>query len=68
MVSTDLEIQHCEQTMNQELMIGRDNARDGKRKQFGFHVWLNEYRVTHDGVIIDSGQAIEELLEVYNEL
>ena len=65
---TLLKIVHCEEVLSQELMIGSDKARDGRRKRFVFHVWMNEYRVRHDGAIIDSGQAVEELLEVYNEL
>lgn len=68
MITTDLSIKHCEEVMDKELMIGRSDSRCGKRKQFGFHVWLNEYRVSLDGVVVDSGQAVEELLEVYNDL
>ena len=73
---TDLNIRHCEEVMNQRLMIGSDEAKNGERKRFYFHVWLNEYQVEHgshgsEKVIFsnrDSGQAIEELLEVYNSL
>lgn len=67
-----LTTEHCKEILNQRLLIGSDKASDGKRKRFYFHVWLNEYIVEHgshgDEKIIDSGQAVEELLEVYNEL
>lgn len=56
---------HCEEVLNQELMIGADFER---KKKFTFHVWINEYRVYHKGKCLDSGQAVEELLEVYNSL
>jgi hypothetical protein len=51
------------------VLIGSDRLRNRKgRKKFTFHVFLNEYRVYKDYEVIDSGQAIDELLEVYNEL
>ena len=69
---TDLNIRHCEEVMNRRLMIGSEDAKNGERKRFYFHVWLNEYQVEHGShgseKVIDSGQAIEELLEVYNSL
>jgi hypothetical protein len=56
-------------------MIGADDTVDGKRKQFTFNPWLNQYSVwvassTDKGylVCVDSGQAVEELLNVYNDL
>ena len=68
----ELTIKNCEVVLNQRLLIGSDTAQDGKRKRFYFHVWLNEYQIEHGligaGKIIDSGQAVEELLEVYNNL
>ena len=65
----DLKVEHCVQTLNQELLIGSDSLRNRKgRKKFTFHVFDNEYRVYKDYKVIDSGQAIEELLEVYNDL
>lgn len=64
----DLSEKHCKDVLDREIMIGRDAAKDGKRKQFGFNAWRNEYYVTHDNVIVDCGQAVEELLCVYNEL
>jgi hypothetical protein len=59
---------HCEEVLRNEILIGSDKAYDGTRKRFVFVPWMNEYRVKHDGTVIDSGQAVEELLEVYNEL
>lgn len=69
---SDLTTKHCEEVLNQRLLIGSDKARDGKRKRFYFHVWMNEYQIEHGShgaeKTIDAGQAVEELLEVYNEL
>lgn len=71
-MDTKLTVKHCEEVLNQRLLIGSDKARDGKRKRFYFHVWLNEYQVEHGSNgserIVDSGQAVEELLNTYNEL
>lgn len=68
----DLTTKHCEDVLNQRLLIGSDKAKTGERKRFYFHVWLNEYQVEYGShgneKVIDSGQAVEELLEVYNEL
>ena len=61
----ELTIDHCEESLSQEILIGLDS---GKRKKFTFHVWLNEYRVYRGKEVIDSGQAVEELLEVYNSI
>ena len=58
-----LETKHCEEVLNQELLIGLDY---GRKKRFTFHILDNEYRVWHNGECIDTGQAVEELLEVYN--
>ena len=69
---SDLDTRHVKEVLYQRLLIGSDKAIDGERKRFYFHVWLNEYQVEHGShsreKIIDSGQAVEELLEVYNEL
>ena len=62
---TQLEIKHCEEALNQELIIGSSHDR---KKMFTFHVWSNEYKVWKNGVVIESGQALEELLECYNSL
>ena len=65
----DLKVKHCVEVLNQELLIGSDQLRNRKgRKKFTFHVFLNEYRAYKDYEVVDSGQAIDELLEVYNEL
>jgi len=60
--------EHCAQSLDMEILIGSDRARDKRRKQFKFHIWLNEYRVYRGGNLIESGQALEELLETYNKL
>tara|TARA_R110000782_G_scaffold12895_4_gene38138 strand:+ start:4979 stop:5311 length:333 start_codon:yes stop_codon:yes gene_type:complete len=61
----DLGCHHCQEVLDRELLIGADSER-GKR--FTFHVLRNEYRVHHLGKVVDSGQAVEELLEVYNRI
>jgi hypothetical protein len=63
-----LTVDHCEEVMRKELIIGSDRARDGKTKTFTFHIWDNEYTITHGGTVVETGQAVEELLEVYNAL
>ena len=69
---SELTTRHCEEVLNQRLLIGSDVAKNSERKRFYFHVWLNEYQVEHGShgseKIIDSGQAVEELLNVYNGL
>lgn len=63
-----LEQHHIEQVLRQDLLIGSDTAHDGRQKRFVFNPWGNEYRVLHGGEQVDGGQAMEELLTVYNEL
>lgn len=69
-----LKVKHCEQALTQDLLICTDGI-----KKFTFHVWQNEYRVwvKEKGagsplwptwVIKDAGQALEELLNLYNDL
>ena len=60
-----LEMKHCHEVLNTELLVGSDSDR---KKRFTFQVLENEYRVYHNAEIVDSGQALEELLEVYNSL
>jgi hypothetical protein len=60
--------QDCKDVMRKEILIGADNATDGLRKRFMFNPWMNEYSIWYDGHRIGGGQAIEELLEEYNEL
>lgn len=64
-MNTDLTTDHCENILNTDIIIGSHGSR---YKKFTFNPWENEYRVWHHGKIIDSGQAVEELLEVYNAL
>ncbi len=65
----DLDIEHCKEALNTEIIIGSvADCRTGVNKRFVFHVWENEYRVYNRDVVVDAGQAIEELLEIYNNL
>lgn len=65
---TYLEIIHVQQSLSKPVLIGSDTAHDGKRKQFVFVPWEEEYRVMHGDREVCGGQAVEELLEAYNEL
>ena len=64
----ELTVKHCIDVLDAEICIGRDKALDKKKKEFSFNSLKNEYSVWHDDYKVDSGQAIEELLNVYNEL
>jgi len=65
----ELTIQHCKEALSQEIIIGSVfSLRTGVNKRFVFHVWDNEYRVYNRDVVVSSGQAIEELLDDYNNL
>lgn len=61
----DLEPRHVEEVLTRDILIGSDSARE---KRFMFNPWANEYVVYHKGIRVDAGQALEELLQVYNEL
>ena len=63
-----LELRHCEAVLRRDVTIGSDTARDGQQKRFVFTPWTNEYRIVHGGNDLDGGQALEELLDIYNEL
>lgn len=64
----ELQMKHVEEVLRNDVMIGSAIAHDGKNKKFVFNPWANEYRVIHGDVDIDGGQAVEELLAVYNDL
>jgi hypothetical protein len=59
---------HIEEVLGQNIQIGSDSTATGLRKQFVFNPWANEYRVLCGSEVVDAGQAMEELLVVYNEL
>ena len=63
MKNIPLELKHCKEVLSHELIIGYDSKIN---KRFTYHIWENEYRVYHNDKMIDCGQAVEELLEVYN--
>ena len=67
-INVDLEIKHCKEVLDAETLIGSSRAKDGRTKKFTFNMWQNEYRVWHGKEQVDGGQALEELLEVYNDL
>lgn len=65
---TELTFEHCHEVLRRDILIGSSYAKDGESKSFVFNPFFNEYRVKRGDKIIDSGQASEELLSVYNEL
>lgn len=68
MKNTELTLNDVKDVLSRELLIGSDNTKTGKHKKFTFSVWDNCYIVYADNKEIDSGQAIEELLNEYNDL
>jgi len=65
MKNITLELRHVEEVLTKDILIGSDSARE---KKFTFNPWANEYGVYHKGNRVDAGQALEELLQVYNEI
>jgi hypothetical protein len=81
---SELKLKHCTEALDREIVVGSTSKAGKDVKRFVFHVLENEYRVqvkkyrtssplSHKPEAIswktvDSGQAVEELLEVYNEL
>ncbi len=63
-----LELSDCRDVLDRETLIGTEIACGKKSKKFTFNTWKNEYSVWYDGKIVECGQAVEELLEVYNDL
>jgi hypothetical protein len=65
-----LTLQDCNDVISKEILIGADNTTDGFRKRFTFNPWMSEYSIWKNNIRINRGraQAIEELLEEYNEL
>ena len=61
----ELKVKNCVEVLDRELLIGSDSS---MKKSFTFNVFKGEYRVWHNGECIDAGQAVEELLEVYNSI
>ncbi len=61
----DLELRHIKEVLTKDILIGSDSTQE---KRFTFNPWANEYAVYHKGIRVDAGQALEELLQVYNEI
>ncbi len=58
-----LTIEKVKHALDRNILI----ACDGNKK-FTFNAWQNEYTVWYKTERVDSGQALEELLIVYEEL
>ena len=65
---TVVTIENCREVLTRDLLIGAASTLDGESKAFVFNPFCNEYRVMRGLKVIESGQAVEELLAVYNEL
>jgi len=65
---TQLTLEHCREVLTRDILIGAAYTLDGKSKAFVFNPFCGEYRVMRGLEVIDSGQAVEELLAAYNEL
>jgi hypothetical protein len=63
-----LTVKDCIEAMSKETVIHATKAKDDKWKRFTFNACDNDYSVWHDDGVIDSGNAIEELLAAYNDL
>ena len=58
-----LTVEHCKEIMSQNLMIGRTAT-----TAFYYNPWKNEYSIWHLGSFVTSGNAVEEMLDEYNQL
>lgn len=67
-LDTRLEIRHCKEVLDKETTIGTGRTKSGKHKKFTFNTWMNEYTIWVSGERLEGGQAIEELLNDYNDL
>jgi len=67
--TTVLNMAHCEESLDTEILIGNDRSRiDGVNVKFTFNPWKNEYSVWRKGNVIEAGQVVEDLLDIYNNL
>jgi len=64
----ELTIDHVRDVLLKEIEIATAVCRDGKRKRFTFNAWRDVYSVTKSGDVVDGGQSLEELVNIYNEL
>ena len=65
---TEVTLNDCHEVLTRDILIGAASTLDGESKAFVFNPFCNEYRVMRGLKVIESGQAAEELLAVYNEL
>ncbi|MCK9371222.1 hypothetical protein M0R04_15020 [Candidatus Dojkabacteria bacterium] len=63
-----LTVQDCKDVLDREILIGTDVAYNMKPKKFTFNTWKNRYTVWYDGEAVECDEAVEELLEEYNDL
>lgn len=60
---------HIKEAMSVSILIASScTAKPKSSKKFLFNVWENEYSIWQNGKYLCGGQAIEELLNIYNEL
>lgn len=64
-MSKQLTLQQVKDAMGVDVLIGSSSHEE---KGFAFNPLRNEFVVYHRGIKVDAGQAVEELLQVYNSL
>lgn len=64
----DVTVQDCLKALRVPVVIATGYASDGRHKRLEFSPIRAAYGVWHSEVYITGGQAIEEILDVYNNL
>ena len=58
-----------QEVLDKEIVI--HSVFDSERKfskKFTFNIWLNEFTIWREGFRVTGGQALEELIEAYNNI
>jgi hypothetical protein len=64
----DVTVQDCMKVLRVPIEIATGYASDGRLKRLDFNPHENAYGVWHSEVYITGGNAVEEILDVYNSL
>lgn len=64
----EVTVQDCMQVLRVPVVIATGYASDGRLKRLEFSPWQSAYGVWHSEVYVTGGNAIEEILDVYNNL
>lgn len=60
-----LTLELVKEKLDTSILITEDRA---KNKMFVFSIWNNEYEIYRNGIYVCGGQALEEIIEEYNNL